>query len=576
MQKSTASTGSQTIGGTTIWIPDIVQRVVSFLPINEVACTIRLLNKATAAQLRSPIYTAVRLSQPVPIHAFAWRWGSPDAVRSLTFDKRLRLLGLTAASGSLTNLQIAVETSGCVLAAKPCNVVFGEAAASGHVHVCEWLKQQGCPMDGALPAAARTGQRAACEWLLAHDCPWSDAAVCLVAGSGNMALLDWFLSLRQGPRHSRTPRVRVPPNVLFIAAIAGMPSLSQLQQLHQTLLNSAPLGEFESSVQARMVAAAAGSLSPDWHAKVEWLEMQGCRGDAEFARNVAARPDAADYLGRLLRCGCPVNEDAAAEAAERGDVATLALLASYFPNLLTETVARRAARAGHLETLQWLHAHGCRMGVSTVRASLHSGRLQLVAWLQEVLGLDLRDAEAAAGLMRTAAHLGNVELMAWLRERGCGWGDGVFVSAAEGGCEEAMEWLAAQGCPIDQVVPMRFDPYIAASQRGDMATLRCMRRLGRPWSTLGDTFTDCVDSNSPLPVLRWLLEEHCPLDIEAAERAVRRWWSPPERSDLLRRLGREQRQRQPRAEGRCAWTRGWRALFGWFGVFHCWSRHREG
>lgn len=91
-------------------LPHIITRVASFLPPNEVAASLRLVCKAFAKLLSS--YFHVRLSRPVPHHAFLWRWCSPTAMRPLALRQRLKLLCLVASSGCLDNLQAALEATG--------------------------------------------------------------------------------------------------------------------------------------------------------------------------------------------------------------------------------------------------------------------------------------------------------------------------------------------------------------------------------------------------------------------------------------------------------------------------------
>ncbi|PNH12608.1 hypothetical protein TSOC_000457 [Tetrabaena socialis] len=89
-----------------VWLPDLVPRFASFLTCNEVACILRLVNKAAAAQFSRPEDRTVRLSLPVPHREFARRWGGRDAVRSLTLARRRLLPCLTARSGSIANLKV--------------------------------------------------------------------------------------------------------------------------------------------------------------------------------------------------------------------------------------------------------------------------------------------------------------------------------------------------------------------------------------------------------------------------------------------------------------------------------------
>ncbi|GFR46870.1 hypothetical protein Agub_g8511, partial [Astrephomene gubernaculifera] len=119
----------------------------------------------------------------------------------------------------------------------------------------------------------------------------------------------------------------------------------------------------------------------------------------------------------------------------------------------------------------------------------------------------------SAWMLECAAGSGNLELLRWLAARAadCGaWSAAVFSRAAHAGCEEVLEWLAGQGCPIAQGEQGR--GYYLAAVRGDLATLRCLKRLGYPWGRYGRVFTSSVRQPAPLAALQCLLEEGCPVD----------------------------------------------------------------
>ncbi|KXZ49369.1 hypothetical protein GPECTOR_22g963 [Gonium pectorale] len=95
-------------------LPELADKVVGYLDPNEMPI-FRLVNKAAAAQFRGPDHTTFRLSQPVPPHAFAAHWLAPGATRGLPLGRRRQLLCLTAASGVVANLEVAVRAAGCLL-----------------------------------------------------------------------------------------------------------------------------------------------------------------------------------------------------------------------------------------------------------------------------------------------------------------------------------------------------------------------------------------------------------------------------------------------------------------------------
>ncbi len=154
----------------------------------------------------------VRLSQPVPPHAFASHWGgccssslhpndpgpcspspsaTPNPWHQLTHTQRLRLLCFTASTGVLPNLQLAVKASGCVATAE----VLAAAAASGQLPACRWLRDQaGCDWAAngrcrersrAMEAAARAGHAHVVRWLREAGCrPGAGTEALLAAAAG--------------------------------------------------------------------------------------------------------------------------------------------------------------------------------------------------------------------------------------------------------------------------------------------------------------------------------------------------------------------------------------------------------
>ncbi|KXZ48461.1 hypothetical protein GPECTOR_27g631 [Gonium pectorale] len=325
---------------------------------NEVALNLRAISKAAAAALSWPKNTTIRLSKPVPPHAFSEHWLSPGATRGLTRARREELLRLTAASGSTTNLAVALQATGCPLSYE------------------------------VFEAAASAGKLAACEWLLERGSPWRwDAA-------------------------------------------GGVSEVEKVWAL----------------------VGAAGNPTPDWAAKVEWLEAQGCRrGSGGGGGRGNIRPEvhaeravqcdnAAAHLAWLRRRGYPMARGATMAAFRRGDVAAIQLLTEDAVQLARELPSIADGAARH-EAIGW--ALDPRASAKT---AARDGHLAVLSWLLETFGDEAVGLDAE--LFHCAAESGSVELMAWLRERGCPWDAFTYCSAADSGCEAALEWLVERGCPM--------------------------------------------------------------------------------------------------------------------------------
>ncbi|PNH05311.1 Ankyrin repeat domain-containing protein [Tetrabaena socialis] len=402
-----------------IWLPELVQRYDERLPPNERACTLRLVNKATAAQFRAPQHTAVRLSLPVPHHAFVWRWGREEALSGLTRGQREQLPRLTARSGSVANLEVLLAREDTYSRPLTTNVLI-EAAGAGHLEACRWLRQQGCPWDEwVLRKAAGDGHRAVCEWLLASGCPWSEGGAGAAARGGHVGLVDWLLGT------GRSLNVAG-----LLAGAAEGCNLPTLQHLHHTYLDGA--GTPLPSANLVVAASAAGSATADWRAKVEWLEGRGYPRSAGTCTEAARLHDGQGRLEWLQQRGYPLTPSAAVMAGASGAVDVLQYVLDagvelHGKDAIVASLVHGAVVGGHLAVLQALHARGLlhvQLGGALAESAAQRGHLTVVAWLVETLGaaavLSTRVFAAAAG--PRASECNRMELLAWLHEHGCPMG----------------------------------------------------------------------------------------------------------------------------------------------------------
>ncbi|PNG99407.1 Ankyrin repeat domain-containing protein, partial [Tetrabaena socialis] len=502
-----------------VWLPELVQRFAGLLSGNEVACVLRLVNKAAAAQFSRPQDRTVRLSLRVPHHAFAWRWGGAGAMRSLNRSRRRLLPCLTARSGSITNLELLLARGGSVPVLE--GQVLDAAAQAGQLTVCRWLRQQGCPFsrpDGrALLDAAAGGQQAVCEWLLASGCPWCDLAAGEATRGGHVGLVDWLLGA-------------VPDSVnvesLLKGAAAGC-DLPTLQRLHHNVLGRFGAELENEHARSMVVASAAASPRLDWRAKVEWLEGRGYARRAAAPQEVARLADGRGRLQWLLQRGYPLNANVAESAAAGGNVDVLRLVLDSGVVMDVRhacSTIMRAAEEGHVAVLQvLLPADESRIWSArdAAAAAAGNGHLPVLTWLVETLGATV----LSTWVFVSATKSGSMELLAWLHEHGCPWEESVFAEAAAVGSEEELEWLAVHGCPM----VAHGDPYLQALRNGGRPMMHCLRRLGCPWGPHGHVFTyvcrslasTATANRDALPTLRFLLEEGCSVDWVMALRAAR-------------------------------------------------------
>ncbi|GFR46540.1 hypothetical protein Agub_g8131 [Astrephomene gubernaculifera] len=520
-----------------IWIPDIILRITGFLSRNEIALSIRLVDKTCAALFHGLQYITVRLSEPSPPFAFEQHWGRPGAMRSLARQQRGQLLCLTARSGSIPNLAVAVESAGLLPIALEFEQVLESAAAAGHVDVCQWLLQKGCcNVETAIREAACAGKEAVCECLVMASTADCCAAYRGAALGGHVGLMEW---LRQ--------RFHFEPDYYNLSSIPKGCDLATLQHLYNRDMPGDNVPSQKEEVQTAMIANAAGSRMPDWQAKVEWLQQQGCPVTDFITEEAASCPDALERLTWLLQRGFPVGPDTVAAAAAEGNTAAVEYLLAQGVVLVEFVDPRPAIRAGHLDVLKMLAAAGCSMEKREyLCAAVSAGHLLVADWLMEVAGpAFIADLEGSrvGDWAETAftAGIRSVEQLSWLWGHGClRDGSALAALASSGSSEELMEWAVGQGCSFTDGNGKCCYTYATAGGHGDMAMLRCLRRLGCPWGPYGKTFAVCLSRWSPLPVLAWLLEEGCPVNWDAVLAEARRF----HQGTLAWLLEQRQRQRQ--------------------------------
>ncbi|GLC49653.1 hypothetical protein PLESTB_000271600 [Pleodorina starrii] len=430
---------------------------------------------------------------------------------------------MAAARGGHRDACIWLEDRGCP---RDERAAVEDAARAGHTEIVRWKLPQFPGFSGwVLVAAAGGGHRALCEEMVAAGPrpEFIKAAVFEAVEGGHVELTDWLLGLLK--ERDLGPGFDLESDLVLLQAARSF-ELPALQRLYHSHMGSSAAQEvFRTDYGPNMAAAALASTTPDWRAKLEWLEAEaGCRLCRDPLESYWALPDALGrvtllwergmlHVGRCLHSAVSntnlpfihylkskgllavsLDGDIMEAAIRKGDLTVLAeLLAAGGP--IRPGVVLTAARWGHLHVLHWM------AGPEASPAATEA--------LRQALEHSLESPE----LTWCAAASGSLELMGWLWERGCRQLDEkVFTAAVGAGNAALLEWMVARGCPMSQS-----EAYLVAGHQCDMATLRCLRRLGCPWGP--DTFNRAVKDGHKsccLEVLHWLEAEGCPVDWHAA------------------------------------------------------------
>ena len=376
----------------TLFSPELIRHIASFMHPNYVATGFKLTCKDVAQAVREQ-FTTIHLrgepralqsfrfgsiiialaEQPWPGAAFVAHWGRPEPWRPLNRRDRHRLLCLAASSHHAPSLDAALAHCGTVIQAD----ALASAITAGDLAACRRLHEtEGYDMEPELAAAAAgvAGSLPVCKWLVET----ATSAIFTIlpelcyarhSDAVELALRQADVSQRPGCRRRllgaaaaagrvellRQLATRFPlslkdedgrPTVLSHVA-SGCP-LEVLQQYYE------PWGSrllWTAGQKRQLLMAAAASPTPDWAAKCEWLWAQWggaaaglgaglghVEGIDQRVSNIMRRPDFPQRLQLLASygLGCLVEGKAPWEAGVVGSTAAVEFCLDQLPALLRQ------------------------------------------------------------------------------------------------------------------------------------------------------------------------------------------------------------------------------------------------
>ncbi|KAG2482827.1 hypothetical protein HYH03_018264 [Edaphochlamys debaryana] len=417
------------------------------------------------------------------------------------------------------------------------------ALRGGHAHLAAWLRRRAAlhaPHVSSYMSYDRYGKYGGGAACGGDDGGFEGRMLAAAAEGCGLPVLTWLcdegeLGAADGPSQNGRGRGPEPD-------WAHRPLLQRLG-LEGPAIRALRLQRLSGPERDAVLAAAVRSPTPDWRAKVEWLEAALAAApppeDADAETDAAAAgggrrrrrrrrglpgphhvaappPPAVQVLTSLIAYGVRPSADAARNAAARGQVAAAAALAAAAAPVNVAATARHAAAGGHVDVMTWMQAHvglGLGLGVEGLAmAAASSGAVEALEWVE-------RERQAERGAAGAAEDL-----------------------AAAAGSEPALEWLLAHGASWDASPPAPGGgPYERPSLAGDLPTLAALRRLAAPLPP--GLLAACVGADVEQPVLTWLTDAGAPVDWGAAEAAA---WEVPRPGPGLAWLASERRRRGPR------------------------------
>ena len=335
--------------------------------------------------------------------------------------------------------------------------------------------------DRLCRSAAATGNRDLAHWAVAKkECRLDEMSLLKSAKCGHLDFLKWA--------------------VLF-----------QPEHLDENTIN---------------LAAGGGHL-----AVVQWLRCKEDPCDWSVRTSHAAALGGHIHVLEWIRSGqgggiCPWDKKTCRRAARGKQLEKLKWLGIEDTEKWLGSEEWRAARGKQLDTLKWLRSKECPWDIATMNWAINNEDLEMVKWARNN-GCPWDDMNCAM-----MARNRTLEMLEWARsqEPKIEWDALTPLHAAEAGKFETLKWLRSQDPPC----PWDADTTRAIAEKGRLDTLQWARDPNTgggacPWDggvifgAINREVDQSFHREAPSwDILRWAVENGCPMDAGACIAAVDR------------------------------------------------------
>ena len=279
--------------------------------------------------------------------------------------------------------------------------VMGQFAAAGDQQGLQWMHKQLRRIPATVVvAAACTGKLNVLIWAKAHGCSIEHPALCSAARHGRLDVIQWL-------EERGDIDVITMDSMHVLAALGG-----QLNVLRWAKSKVAYTMDTSAVSKAAVAKGHLGVLS--------WMQEEGLA----------------------------LTNDACAVAARHGQLEVLMWLREEPSENWDAQTTMQAARAGHLQLLQWALDHSCPWDDRNLFYAAYAGQADVVQWVVE------RGLPDQRLICSGAAAGGHLQLLQWARGRGMYWDQMVLSNALKaresgGPHVEVFGWALENGCPYD-------------------------------------------------------------------------------------------------------------------------------
>lgn len=304
--------------------------------------------------------------------------------------------------------------------------IFEVAVREGHIHLLQWLLDQGKLKDKTMISTAFNSRANVIEWLRERFPSLKltisiDQMVEQWTGPDALAFMKDIWK-----RKRQFKKIKLTLHAKSMAACRG--DLEMLEWIDT-------VKKGDCHWWAVIVAADHGHVET-----FQWLkEHFHYRGGYTVIQEAARL----GHLGILKLRPDDIDPQVTSLAVGNGHLEVLKWLDAEKKLASREVKPWLAAYDGHLEVLQWLHEHGYKCKARAFDSAAGQGHLHVIQWLHSY------GIRGSGGAMDYAAGTNRLDIIQWLHSNGYGCTRGAMDVAASHGCLDIVIWLHAnrtEGC----------------------------------------------------------------------------------------------------------------------------------
>lgn len=304
--------------------------------------------------------------------------------------------------------------------------IINNAANGGHLHVLQWLKNEGYIWNSqTFCNAARGGHLHILKMLKDDNCPYDSWTFAFAAERGDIKILEWLKEIN----------CPMPENILRYASQAG-----RLDALKWLIENNSPKDENASICEA----AYGGHLEViKFMLNNKYVKMDRLDGNQLANLGLCAiKGGNRNVIDYVYKIGAIFPSESYCYAIQHNNFELVKMLRNQnIPWYIT--TYSFAIEYSNLEIMNWLRDNGCPWCPFALQCAINIGDLDKLSWI-------IHNGFDTTCIFNYAIQNSDIDTLKWVKKAGYTYDEHSCTRAAKFGHYAVLKWLRKKGAPWDQ------------------------------------------------------------------------------------------------------------------------------